>query len=145
MSIGRSALARWWGQETFVDEVLGDPSRSLLLAPDGEGRPVAFIDTRRQLDELQVHNLATLPAHRRRGFAASLLERVIDDAPEQGVRSITLEVRRSNEPAIKLYKRFGFETIGVRPLYYTEKRPATLVSRDGAKREDALFMKLELR
>ncbi len=142
MKIGRSALAHWWGRESFVDEVLRDPKRSLLLAPDGGGKPVAFIDIGRQLDEIQVHNIATHPGHRRRGFAASLLEQVIDEAPKQGVRSITLEVRRSNEAAIQLYRRFGFETIGVRPLYYSENRSPKPESK--VEDEDALFMKLDL-
>jgi ribosomal-protein-alanine N-acetyltransferase len=144
MRIGRAALAEWWGRDAFVDAVLGDPTRQILLAPDEAGRPVAFIDYRRELGEIRVHNLATHPSHRRRGHATSLLRRVIEDSPARGVLEISLEVRRSNGAAIRLYRRIGFETIGVRQLYYRQPLPDQGRSPTGAEGEDALFMKLVL-
>jgi ribosomal-protein-alanine N-acetyltransferase len=142
--IGRAAFSHWWRRGGFLDEASRDPARLLLLAPDEEGTPVAFIDYRRELDEIHIYNLATLPTHRRRGFAESLLQRVIVEAPSQRVRQISLEVRRSNEPAIRLYERFGFQRIGVRPLYYQKHRAHRRRSGRILNIEDALFMTLVL-
>ncbi len=140
--IGQAAFSPWWQRDGFLEEVRRDPARALLLAPDETGNPVAFIDYRRELDELHIYNLATAEPHRRKGYASRLLRRVISKAPAQGVRQILLEVRRGNEPAIRLYRRFGFKTIGVRPLYYDDPN----AQRRGRElgREDGLFMRLLL-
>ena len=62
--------------------------------------------------ELQIQNLATLPALRRKGIAVRLLDHVIARSRGAGLTSIWLEVRVSNTPAIALYKRFGFSACG---------------------------------
>ena len=63
-------------------------------------------------------NIAVDPPLRRRGIATTLLERLLERAgPGQ---EYTLEVRPSNEPAIRLYERFGFRRAGTRPRYYQD-------------------------
>jgi ribosomal-protein-alanine N-acetyltransferase len=57
---------------------------------------------------------------------------LIDFARRRRCRYVTLEVRRSNAAAIELYRRLGFEAVGVRPKYYVEDN------------EDAVVMLLEL-
>lgn len=69
-------------------------------------------------DDAHVMTLAVAPEHRRRGEGTRLLLGLIDAALERGATSLTLEVRASNDAAIGLYRRFGFETVGVRPGYY---------------------------
>jgi ribosomal-protein-alanine N-acetyltransferase len=71
------------------------------------------------VDELHINNLAVLPAWRRTGVATSLLDHVIREGVRMGAHRATLEVRRSNEPARRLYERFGFSVAGVRRAYYT--------------------------
>ena len=90
-------------------------------------RPVAFIDYSVERDEAHICNLATHPAHRRRGFATRLVARLLATAPREGIRYVTLEVRRSNKAAINIYRRLGFESIGVRPRYYVEHDEDALV------------------
>ena len=72
------------------------------------------------VDELHILSVATLPEFRRRGMARALLAQAIDHAQEKGARTILLEVRRSNVPAIQLYRSFGFFTSNVRPRYYAD-------------------------
>ena len=83
-------------------------------------------------DQLHVQNLAVHPEHRRIGLARHLLERALAEGVDAGARSAQLEVRRSNEPALNLYRDLGFEIAGERKDYYS--RP----------REDAVLLHREL-
>lgn len=78
-------------------------------------------------DDGDVLTIGTEPRMRRRGIGRALVARLQRSALERAVRSLTLEVRPSNEPACALYEEAGFEIVAVRKRYYA----------DG---EDALFM-----
>ena len=78
-------------------------------------------------DELHINNLAVDPGWRRQGVASALLAFVLDAAGAEGAIRTTLEVRRSNEPARRLYERFGFAFAGVRTAYYQEPVEDALV------------------
>jgi ribosomal-protein-alanine N-acetyltransferase len=79
-----------------------------------------------------VLNVAVAPEARRRGVARAVLGKVEAGARAQGARVAMLEVRRSNEPAIALYRSLGYRQVAIRPRYYAE---------DG---EDAIVMDKEL-
>ena len=83
-------------------------------------------------DEIHLLNLATHPLARRAGHASRLLAHIIDFGRQHGCRIVTLEVRRSNAAALRLYRRFAFRPVGVRPNYYAEDQ------------EDAIVMLLDL-
>ena len=83
-------------------------------------------------DELHINNLAVDPGWRRRGVASALLVFVLEAAAAEGATRGTLEVRRSNEPARRLYERFGFAFAGVRTGYYREPVEDALVLWRGA-------------
>ena len=63
-----------------------------------------------------VTNVAVLPEYRRQGIAKMLIEKQL----QNDMSFITLEVRESNLPAIKLYEFCGFENVGIRPKFYTD-------------------------
>ena len=63
-----------------------------------------------------VTNVAVLPEYRRQGIAKMLIEKQL----QNDMSFITLEVRESNLPAIKLYESCGFENVGIRPKFYTD-------------------------
>jgi RimJ/RimL family protein N-acetyltransferase len=65
--------------------------------------------------------LMVAKSHRRAGIGAALLEAAVDWARRQGVEKLELHVFPHNEPAIKLYERFGFEREGYRKRHY--RRP----------------------
>ncbi len=71
------------------------------------------------LDELHINNVAVGPRFRRQGFARRLLTHVMQDAVGKGATQATLEVRRSNGPALRLYDVLGFTVRGVRRDYYS--------------------------
>jgi len=67
------------------------------------------------------------PAHQRRGIATALLERLFELTRDDERRGYTLEVRVSNEDAIRLYEKLGFESRGIRRGYYTDNREDALI------------------
>ena len=93
---------------------------------------VAFSNYWLVADEVHLLNLATLPEARRAGHASRLLAHIIEEGRRASCRFVTLEVRRSNAAASRLYRRFGFRAVGVRPNYYAEDQ------------EDAIVMLLDL-
>jgi len=93
---------------------------------------VAFTNYWVVADEVHLLNLATRPEERRAGHASRLLAHIIEVGRTRSCRFVTLEVRRSNAAAARLYRRFGFRAVGVRPNYYAEDQ------------EDAIVMLLDL-
>ena len=93
----------------------------LWLARVAEGTPpVCFVATWHVADELHLLNIATAPSMRRLGLARALMEEALRYADAEQVRLVLLEVRRSNRPAIKLYRGLGFRAFGVRKGYYAD-------------------------
>ena len=84
------------------------------------------------LDEGQITNIATHPDFRRRGLGIKILSSLIDYAKENGILSVSLEVRQSNFAAIELYKKLGFTEAGIRKNFYTSPK------------EDGIVMLLDL-
>ncbi len=132
MEIERAAFSHPWSEE-LVRRELGHDFSTVLLATAGEGGPIlGFAIVWTVHDELHVLNIATALEARRLGVARAVLEKVEGQGRAQGARVSMLEVRRSNAPAIALYRSMGYREVGVRPRYYAE---------DG---EDALVMDKEL-
>jgi ribosomal-protein-alanine N-acetyltransferase len=81
---------------------------------------------------VHIHTLAVRPQGRNRGYGSARLRHVLLEAARAGARRATLEVRRSNESARRLYERFGFRIAGVRRDYYSHPtEDALILWRDG--------------
>ena len=91
---------------------------------------VAAVATFHGFDVADLDRIMVTPAARGHGLAVELLSRGIDWARSRGCRTMMLEVRRDNDPAISLYQRFGFETISQRPNYYGGGVDALVMSVD---------------
>ena len=133
LEIERSSFPSPWSPGLFRNEMANPLSRILVGKPVGiSGAPMAgYVIFWRVADEIHLHNIAVRPEFRRCGIASRLLDRVIRQGRAEGARLMTLEVRRSNIAAQKLYERFGFSVRGVRRGYYTDTG------------EDALVMSME--
>jgi ribosomal-protein-alanine N-acetyltransferase len=79
------------------------------------------------LDQAHINNLAVRPELRGRGLGTHLLESIVTEARHLGATSLTLEVRRSNVAAQRLYAKAGFDEAGVRKSYYTQPVEDALV------------------
>ena len=95
---------------------------------DGEdGRLCGFLIVSRYVDAWHVMNVAVEPSQRRHGIAQNLLERLFELTANDSRRGYTLEVRVSNDDAIRLYEQLGFRSRGVRRAYYTDNREDALI------------------
>ncbi len=97
----------------------------VLRTPD---HPVAaFCAFWRVAEQIHINNLAVLPEARGQGLASRLLADVMAECAQMGVERATLEVRRSNTAALRLYAKAGFTEAGVRRNYYTQPVEDALV------------------
>ena len=94
---------------------------------DDHGRLIGLCGCWFVIDELHINTLAIGERFRRQGHATRLLRFVLAEAAAAGMLRATLEVRRSNQAALRLYERFGFEIRGIRPNYYTQPVEDALV------------------
>ena len=111
--------------ERALELLCGDTATG-FVALEGEA-VVAYGGMLCVLDEGQITNVATHPAHRRQGFADAVLRALLREAAARGLSFVTLEVRESNAPAIALYRRHGFAAVGRRPHFYKNPDEAALL------------------
>ena len=123
--IEQRSYATPWSRSMFAGE-LAKPSSICLGAFEG-GELVGYMIISRYVDAWHVMNLAVDPEHRRRGIAMSLLERLFELTDDGARRGYTLEVRVSNDGAIRLYEEAGFRARGIRRGYYTDNREDALI------------------
>lgn len=96
-----------------------------------EARVAGFCAFWRVADQIHINNLAIRPELRNRGLGRFLLQRVLEEADHLGAVHATLEVRRSNAAARRLYEGAGFRLAGVRASYYTHPiEDALILARD---------------
>ena len=127
--IERHSFPRPWPRTSFEGELAREHATILVVRdPD----VIAFCNYWIVVGELHVHSIAVHPDRRRAGVAGELLARVLADGRARGCTIATLEVRRSNTPAIALYERAGFRSVSVRAAYYQDNH------------EDAVVMSREL-
>lgn len=107
-----------WSEQSFSEEIENDIATYFVVC-DGR-KPVGYIGFWRVIDEGHITNIAVLPEYRRCDLASALLSEVIKKAKKDRLCILTLEVRKSNAPAVSLYESFGFEALGERKNYYTK-------------------------
>ena len=127
LRIEEASFTNPWTREMYLAEFANQGVSYCFLAKDAGGTIVAFCSFWRVLDELHINNLAVMPACRRAGAGTALLTRVLEEGVTLGASRATLEVRRSNEAARRLYQHFGFSQAGVRRAYYSNPIEDALV------------------
>jgi len=124
IAIERRAFPTPWSLAMFVLE-LSKPA-GICLAALEHGVIVGYLVCSRYDTVWHLMNVAVDPSRRRQGIATILLERLFEQADKPN-EQYTLEVRTSNESAIKLYERFGFRAAGRRRAYYHDNREDALI------------------
>ena len=114
-----------WSRSMFASE-LAKPTSICLGAFEGLDL-IGYVVNSRYGDAWHVMNVAVDPDHQRRGVATQLLERLFELTRDDEPRGYTLEVRVTNEGAIRLYEQLGFEARGIRRGYYTDNREDALI------------------
>ena len=119
LAIEEASFTNPWTREMYLAELANRDVSHCYVVRDGGGVVVGFCSVWWVADELHINNFAVVPERRGAGAGTALLLEVMHAAARMGARRATLEVRRSNEDAIRLYERLGFQPAGVRREYYT--------------------------
>lgn len=123
-----------WSENAIRGE-LTNPLSLWIVAVDGDA-VAGYIGSQSVMGEADMMNVAVATAYRRQGIAESLVSLLVKKLTANGVSSLTLEVRSSNEPAIALYEKLGFFQVGRRPNYYTKPKEDALILRKEWRCED---------
>ena len=129
--LDRQASLFAWTLKNFQDCWQSEHTGKVIC--DVNGLIVGFIILQKVVDELHILNIAVRPSYQRQGIATQLLEQTLDFADNNNCYVISLEVRRSNEGAQRVYQRVGVNEISVRKDYYPAEKG----------REDAILMALD--
>lgn len=116
-----------WSVNSISGE-LDNPLSLWLVAMSGE-KLVGYVGSQSVMGEADMMNLAVVPGFRRMGVGRRLIQALTEQLCEQQVRSLTLEVRASNDAAIQLYDSMSFLRVGRRPNYYRNPREDALILR----------------
>lgn len=129
--IDRMSFSLPWPEQTYHYEVSANRLARCLVAETEDGTVAAMIVSWLVVDELHIATIATHADYRRQGIGAQLLTAALQDGQRMGMRRAFLEVRKGNEAAQAMYRKFGFSVTGIRPKYYRDND------------EDAILMTLE--
>ena len=124
--IEHASFSQPWPDEAYRSELVANRLASYLVARAGD-ELVGFGGIWLMVDEAHVTTFAVDPAWRRRRVGESLLLALLDLAIARHAREATLEVRLSNVPARRLYEKFGFKPVGIRPRYYSDNHEDALI------------------
>lgn len=115
-----------WSKESFYNE-LDNNLANYYCAVDSQNSVIGYAGCWHIFEEAHITTLSVHPEHRKIGVAQSLLFTLIDDCYKNKIKYITLEVRESNIPAISLYEKNGFKSIGMRKNYYQDNNENALI------------------
>ncbi len=127
LALEERCFDRPWPEGAFAQE-LDLPYAQIWLALDGDDpRPVGYVDFWVVHGEVSLLNVAVDPRARRRGLARALLDVMGREGRALGGETVFLEVRRSNEAGLALYRAAGFRQIGIRKGYYAAEGEDAIV------------------
>lgn len=108
-----------WSRNSFVGELDNSCAR-YLVAVNENGKVVGYMGIWKIFDEAHITNLAVHPDYQGKGLAHFLILSSLDVCYEEKIKFMTLEVRKTNERAKKVYDSFGFKSLGIRKKYYQD-------------------------
>lgn len=114
--IEKEAFDMPWTENMFIPE-LNAPDATYVVGTRG-GEVICYGGFHTVLDEAHITNIAVKSTERGKGIGKFLMATLLGKAREKGVKHVTLEVKSTNMPAIRMYEDFGFRVEGVRKKYY---------------------------
>jgi len=126
-AIEKSIFSQPWSAQGFLDAMAMEDN--IILLAEHEEEVVGYVCMYVSFDEGEITNVAVSESHRGQGYAEAILTSIMDRARAKGVANIFLEVRKSNAPAIGLYKKLCFEEIGIRKNFYDFPKEDAIVMR----------------
>ena len=130
LSIDRKAFKRPWHRKSFLEELVCENAYSYAVRSqpvDQRSEIIAYVFLRVLLTEMHILRIAVAAEFQAMGVATWLLQQCFSLAKHKKVYSVYIEVRPTNETAIALYRKSGFQLLGRRPAYYPETGEDALV------------------
>ena len=115
-----------WSRDSFVNE-LNNKVAKYYSVKNNKSELIGYMGVWNIVDEAHITTLAVKKDFRRMHVAEALIAKMLEDCYNNYVKYITLEVRAGNVPAIKLYEKFGFKSLGVRKGYYQDNGEDALI------------------
>ena len=115
-----------WSKESFFNEINNELAK-YYCSFNEKGEMTGYAGCWQILEEAHITNVSVSPDFRRNHIGEALLTAIIKSCYKEMIKYITLEVRVSNEPAIKLYEKYGFKSLGVRKGYYQDNNEDALI------------------
>ncbi|HET7474200.1 MAG TPA: ribosomal protein S18-alanine N-acetyltransferase [Candidatus Limnocylindrales bacterium] len=115
-----------WPENAYRSELMTNRLASYLVARV-DGRIVGYGGMWLMVDEAHITTFAVHPLWRRQHVGERLLLAFLDLARDRHAREATLEVRLSNLAARRLYEKYGFRPVGLRPRYYSDNNEDALI------------------
>lgn len=108
-----------WPREEYIYELNDNPFSNLTVIEEN-GRIAAYCDWWIIYEQAQIATIGVAKDMQRRGLGQMMIDLIKKDAGMKGCDFVSLEVRVSNEPAIRLYEKNGFITVNIRKDYYKD-------------------------
>jgi len=125
-AIERASFFPTWPDDAYRTELTSNKLATYVVARL-EDVVIGFAGIWLMVDEAHVTTFAVDPAWRRRGVGERLLLALLDVSVARRAREATLEVRLSNVAARRLYEKYGFRPVGLRPRYYSDNGEDALI------------------
>lgn len=137
LEIEEASFVAKWSKENFLSEIKENPfSNPWVIELSNEKLNlktiVGFVVFWITFDTATICQIAVHPEIRRRQLATAMMDEIYNECYAKKVKTITLEVRKSNQIAINFYKKQGFKEDHVKPKYYSNG-------------EDAIYMTMEVK
>lgn len=107
-----------WTKDLFLGELAEVPTSRAIAILEVDAKIIGYASLRFVGREGDINTIAIAAEYQRKGFGQQLLDWLLDQARELGVRELFLEVRADNKPAIEMYRAAGFDRIDIRRNYY---------------------------
>ena len=115
-----------WSKDSFYTEI-NNKIAKYYTARMPNGDITGFAGCWHIVDEAHITTVAVSKEYRRKHIAETLIVKLLEDCYNEFIKYITLEVRVSNIPAIKLYEKYGFKSLGTRKGYYQDNNEDALI------------------
>lgn len=122
----KECFSQPWSEKAYL-HTLADENALYLVAETEDGTFAGMCGLLDILGEGDISNVAVKEPFRRQGIAERMLAELMTQGRERGITAFTLEVRASNEAAIRLYEKFDFICEGRRKNFYEEPREDALI------------------
>lgn len=123
--IEKEAFSIPWSENAFLESL--ELPHAMFFVAEYEGEIAGYVGMYHVFQEGDITNIAVKSSARGKGIAHALLEELQKQAIESGILDLTLEVRESNERAIHIYEKFGFENVGIRKNFYEKPRENAII------------------